>query len=222
MKLETRYKKTKCIDGCELFNDEKSYSYWENKKETLDEIEILEFLNSNNSSNSSKILHIGIGNSYISSNLNKYSLIDGISISSKEILLAKNWNIKNYDASFKNKYEFNTFYNFSNYKYDIIIDANIKSFACCEKAFQHLMQQYFEILNFDGFIITNTKGMNWSRNVQPIIHFNFKNLFHRRLKEYDGPSSNLLTVSEFHVLSKKFGFTLKNFEKNIILLSKLQ
>ena len=222
MKLETRYKKTKCIDGCELFNDEKSYSYWENKKETLDEIEILEFLNSNNSSNSSKILHIGIGNSYISSNLNKYSLIDGISISSKEILLAKNLNIKNYDASFKNKYEFNTFYNFSNYKYDIIIDANIKSFACCEKAFQHLMQQYFEILNFDGFIITNTKGMNWSRNVQPIIHFNFKNLFHRRLKEYDGPSSNLLTVSEFYVLSKKFGFTLKNFEKKIILLSKLQ
>ena len=71
MKLETRYKKTKCIDGCKLFNDEKSYSYWENKKETLDEIEILEFLNSNNSSNSSKILHIGIGNSYISSNLNK-------------------------------------------------------------------------------------------------------------------------------------------------------
>ena len=222
MKLETRYKKTKCIDGCELFNDEKSYSYWENKKETLDEIEILEFLNSNNSSNSSKILHIGIGNSYISSNLNKYSLIDGISISSKEILLAKNLNIKNYDASFKNKYEFNTFYNFSNYKYDIIIDANIKSFACCEKAFQHLMQQYLEILNFDGFIITNTKGMNWSRNVQPIIHFNFKNLFHRRLKEYDGPSSNLLTVSEFYVLSKKFGFTLKNFEKKIILLSKLQ
>ncbi len=222
MKLETRYKKTKCIDGCELFNDEKSYSYWENKKETLDEIEILEFLNSNNSSNSSKILHIGIGNSYISSNLNKYSLIDGISISSKEILLAKNLNIKNYDASFKNKYEFNTFYNFSNHKYDIIIDANIKSFACCENSFQHLMQQYFDILNFDGFIITNTKGMNWSRNVQPIIHFNFKNLFHRRLKEYDGPSSNLLTVSEFKVQSMKFGFTLKNVEKNIILLSKLK
>ena len=222
MKLETRYKKTKCIDGCKLFNDEKSYSYWENKKETLDEIEILNFINSNNSSNSSKILHIGIGNSYISSNLNKYSLINGISISSNEILFAKNLNIKNYNVFFKNKYEFNTFYNFSNYKYDIIIDANIKSFACCEKAFQHLMQQYFEILNFDGFIITNTKGMNWSRNVQPIIHFNFKNLFHRRLKEYDGPSSNLLTVSEFYVLSKKFGFTLKNFKKNIILLSKLQ
>ena len=41
MKLETRYKKTKCIDGCKLFNDKKNYSYWENKKETLDEIEIL-------------------------------------------------------------------------------------------------------------------------------------------------------------------------------------
>ena len=30
------YKKTKCVDGCELFNDTKNYSYWENKKETLD------------------------------------------------------------------------------------------------------------------------------------------------------------------------------------------
>jgi hypothetical protein len=222
MKLETRYKKTKCIDGCKLFNDEKSYSYWENKKETLDEIEILNFINSNNSSNSSKILHIGIGNSYISSNLNKYSLINGISISSNEILFAKNLNIKNYNVFFKNKYEFNTFYNFSKYKYDIIIDANIKSFACCEKSFLHLMQQYFDILNFDGFIITNIRGMNWSRKIQPIIHFDFKNFFHRKLKEYDGPSSNLLTVGEFDSLSRKFGFTLTNLDKNIILLSKLQ
>ena len=222
MKLETRYKKTKCIDGCELFNDEKSYSYWENKKETLDEIEILNFINSNNSSNLSKILHIGIGNSYISSNLNKYSLINGISISSNEILFAKNLNIKNYNVFFKNKYEFNTFYNFSKYKYDIIIDANIKSFACCEKAFQHLMQQYFDILNIDGFIITNRRGMNWSRKIKPIIHFDFKYFFHRRLKEYDGPSSNLLTVSEFGLLSKKFGFNLNNLGNNIILLSKLQ
>ena len=222
MKLETRYKKTKCIDGCKLFNDEKSYSYWENKKETLDEIEILDFLNANNSSNSSKILHIGIGNSYIANNLNKYSLINGISISSKEIRFAKNLNIKNYDVSFKNKYEFNTFHNFSNYKYDIIIDANIKSFACCENAFQHLMQQYFDILNFDGFIITSTKGMNWSRKVLPVIRFDFKNLFHRRLNEYDGPSSNLLTINELEVLSKKFSFTLKKLGKKIILLSKLQ
>ncbi len=222
MKLETRYKITKCINGCELFNDEKSYSYWENKKETLDEIEILNFLNSNNSSNLSKILHIGIGNSYISRNLNKYSSINGISISSNEIFLANNLNIKKYNVFFKNKYEFNTFYNFSKYKYDIIIDPNIKSFACCEKAFKHLMQQYFDILNFDGFIITNIRGMNWSRKVQPVIHFDFNNFFHRRLKEFDGPISNLLSVTEFDFLSKKFGFTLKNFDKNIILLSKLQ
>ena len=222
MKFGTRYKKTKCINSCELFNDEKSYSYWENKKETLDEIEILNFLNSNNSSNLSKILHIGIGNSYISRNLNKYSSITGISISSNEIFLANNLNIKNYNVFFKNKYEFNTFYNFSKYKYDIIIDPNIKSFACCEKAFKHLMQQYFDILNFDGFIITNIRGMNWSRKVQPVIHFDFNNFFHRRLKEFDGPISNLLSVTEFDFLSKKFGFTLKNFDKNIILLSKLQ
>ena len=217
-----KYTKTKCIDGCELFNDEKNYSYWENKKETLCEIEILDFLNSNHSSNSSKILHVGIGNSYIANNLNKYSLINGITIASKEIQLAKNLNIKNYNVSFKNKYEFNTFHNLANYKYNIIIDANIKSFACCENSFLHLMQQYYNILNIGGFIITSTRGMNWSRKVYPVIRFNFKNLFYRRLKEYDGPSSNLLTINELEVLSKKFSFTLKNLGKNIILLSKLQ
>ena len=89
------YKKTKCINGCKLFNDATNYSYWENKKETFDEIEILDFLNSHNLSNSSKILHIGIGNSYIAHNLIKYSFINGISISSNEIQSAKNLNIKN-------------------------------------------------------------------------------------------------------------------------------
>ena len=216
------YKKAKCIEGCELFNDEKSYSYWENKKETLDEIEILDFLNLNNLSKAPRILHMGIGNSYVAKNIKKYSFIDGISISSREIQLAKSLNIKNYDVSFKNKYEFNALYNFSDHKYDIIIDANIKSFACCEKAFHQLMQQYFDILNSNGFIITNIRGMNWSRKVLPVIRFDFTNLFHRRLKEYDGPNSNLLTIYEFELVAKKFSFTLKNSEKKIILLSKFQ
>ena len=84
------------------------------------------------------------------------------------------------------------------------------------------MQQYYNILNIGGFIITSTRGMNWSRKVYPVIRFNFKNLFYRRSKEYDGPSSNLLTINELEVLSKKFSFTLKNLGKNIILLFKLQ
>ena len=40
-----KYKKTKCINGCEIFNDESRYLYWENKKATTDEIEIESFLN---------------------------------------------------------------------------------------------------------------------------------------------------------------------------------
>ena len=31
------YKKSKCINGCALFNDESNYLYWESKKETTDE-----------------------------------------------------------------------------------------------------------------------------------------------------------------------------------------
>ena len=89
---------------------------------------------------------------------NKISKLIGIlNGTSNYILCRMEWTGKNFNEilkeaikfGYKNKYEFNTFYNFSNYKYDIIIDANIKSFACCEKAFQNLMQQYFDILNFE-------------------------------------------------------------------------
>ena len=53
-----------------MFNDEKNYSYWEGKKETQDEIEILSFLNTRKYSASlGKILHIGIGNSFIAKNV---------------------------------------------------------------------------------------------------------------------------------------------------------
>ena len=99
------YRKSKCINGCELFNDEKNYSYWEGKKETQDEIEILSLLNTSKYSDSlAKILHIGIGNSFIAKNLNSFSKIDGISISNKEILNAQESNINGYNSYFLNKY----------------------------------------------------------------------------------------------------------------------
>ena len=36
--------KTKCVNGCELFNDRQLFSYWESKKVTSDEKYILNFL----------------------------------------------------------------------------------------------------------------------------------------------------------------------------------
>jgi len=218
------YRKSKCINGCVLFNDERNYSYWESKKETQDEIEILSLLNASKYSESlGKILHIGIGNSFIAKNLNNFSKIDGISISSKEILKAQESNIIGYNSCFLNKYNKDAFKKFKNASYDLIIDTNLKSFCCCESAFDHLIAQYTSLLNTNGLIVTNLRGMKWSRIVIPIIGFNLKNLIHLRLKEIDGPESNKISVSN---IEKKLKQTGHNFEisqnENVVFIKKLQ
>ena len=57
--LIKKYKKTNCLDGCILFNDDSEYLYWENRKETSDEVEIVEYINQNYHNEQIKILHIG-------------------------------------------------------------------------------------------------------------------------------------------------------------------
>ena len=67
-----RFNKTNCANGCELFNDNSNYLYWENRNVTNDEIEIVNFLNSKYKNKKISILHIGIGNSYVASKLNVF------------------------------------------------------------------------------------------------------------------------------------------------------
>ena len=132
------FNKTKCVNGCELFNDRSNYLYWENRNATNDEVEIVSFLNERFDTQKISILHVGIGNSYVASKLNSFSKIDGISISNNEIILANNLNIKNYKGYFFNKLENNVFSNDLFTKYDVIIDVNLKSYCCCESSFKKL------------------------------------------------------------------------------------
>ena len=95
-----RYKKTKCIAGCILFNDDSNYLYWENRNVTDDEISVVNFLNEFFQDKNLKILHVGVGNSYLAKKLRFYSKIDGISISNNEIKYANNLKLPNYKAFF--------------------------------------------------------------------------------------------------------------------------
>jgi len=214
------YNKTKCANGCDLFNDTSSYLYWENRKVTTDEVEIVDFLNNQYKNNKISILHIGIGNSYVASNLNIFNNIDGISISSNEINLANKLNIKKYKNFFFNKLENDVFSNSFFSKYDVIIDVNLKSFSCCDHSFNKLFSDYNKMLNINGIIITGKKGMNWSRIVKPTFSFSFTKFFYKRLKEFDGPSSNILTISECLNLSKKNNLTLNHNIGNLVFFTK--
>ena len=53
--------------------------------------------------------------------------------------------------------------------YDIILDVNLKSYACCTVAFNHLFKQYLKMLKPKGIIITGKNGMKWSRIIKPVF-----------------------------------------------------
>jgi len=216
------YKKTQCVNGCNLFNDDSNYLYWENRDTTSDEISIPEFINKNYFNEKLNILHVGIGNSYIALNINNFKKLDGISISGNEIAYAKKFNIKNYDIFFLNKFTKDGFHLNNLNNYDIIIDVNLKSFSCCKIAFENLFSNYISMLRNKGKIITGKKGMNWSRQVRPVITFSFKKFFHKKLKEIDGPKENILKIEECYELCKKYKLKLNQYEdSNLVTFQKL-
>ena len=208
---------SKCIKGCTLFNDKSNYLYWEGRNVTTDEIEIVNFINSNKTLNNFKLLHVGIGNSYVASNIKNYKEIDGITISNNEIIYANKLNQENYNIHFLNKFTDKGFLSKSLNGYDIIIDVNLKSFSCCNDAFADLFNNYVRMLNKNGKIFTGKKGMNWSRVVKPVVSFSFKNLFHKKLKEFDGKETNLLRMNECLELSRRHNLKFYQDKKSNVV-----
>jgi len=215
--LIKKFNTTTCIAGCKIFNDDSNYLYWENRKVTNDEIDIVNFLNSINQNKNLSILHIGIGNSFLASRLNNYKEIIGITISQNEITHASFKDIRNYKYLFLNKYKENSLDIIKNKKFDIIIDANMKSFSCCDQAFHNLFIQYSCLLKNNGFIISHNNGLKWSRVVKPKLAFSLKNFFYKKLKEYDGPSSNILRISDCKTLANENNLKLDLNHNNLVL-----
>ena len=218
--LNLNHEKTRCINGCELFNDKQSFSYWESKKVTSDEKHIFNFLQNKKFINKKKILHVGIGNSYIEENLKNFNQIDGVSLSGSEIISGRKKKIKNYKIYFLNKFSKNTLFNKKLDRYDIIIDVNLKSYACCDIAFNNLFKQYLKMLKPKGIILTGKRGVKWSRVIKPVLSFSFKNFFYKRLKEFDGPKRNILNKKDLLLLKNKHNLNI-SILKNIILIKKI-
>ena len=217
--LIKKFKTTKCINGCKIFSDDSNYLYWENRKVTNDEIDIVNFLNSVNKNTNLDILHIGIGNSFLASRLRNYKEINGITISQNEIKCASSKHIKNYNFFFLNKYKANSLNIFENKKFDIIVDTNIKSFSCCDKAFHNLFTQYSSLLKNNGYIISHINGLKWSRVVKPSLAFSFKNFFYKKLKEYDGPINNILNISDCEIIARENNLKLNLYNQNIVIFT---
>ena len=198
---------------------ERSYGYWEDRDITTDEMDIIEFLDNKIDFKFNSILHIGIGNSYFASKFNHNSKITGITISHKEIIKAKSLNLTNYQFLLLDKYstEFKNF--LSKNSFDLIVDTNLKSYSCCQKSFEFMINSVFKSINFNGMLITSINGMKWFKDLKPRLSFSFKKFFYFKLKEIKGNPSNKLTLIELENLSKKYNLKI-SFNDKLCYLEK--
>ena len=196
-----------------------NYSYWENRKTTSDEMEILQMLLLENDLKNKEILHIGIGNSDFAKNFYLNNKITGISISKSEINYGESLNNKNYKVFFCDKYSLDFANICKQNNFDFIIDTNLKSYSCCQVSFDFMINNMIDSLKSNGKIITSRNGMNWFKKLKPKLSFNLKKFFHFKLKEINGNSQNILTLNELKSISQKRKLKI-SFDKKICYLQK--
>ena len=211
--------KNNYICNCSKPNFKNNYSYWEDRGSTTDEKEIIHYLKKNINLVNKKILHIGIGNSYFAQVILNKNIVFGISVSSHEVSKANNLNLDNYIVYLCDKFSTNFCDLFFNKKFDIIVDNNIKSYSCCKMSYYYFIDNLFKMLNDKGILITSRKGMNWYKKIVPKLSFNFKKLFHYKLKEITGKSENIMSLDEAKFISDKYSLNL-NFDEKICFFEK--
>ena len=204
----------KYICSCKKYDfSKKNYTYWENRKTTSDEIDIINFIKENFDLKNKYLLHLGIGNSEIMTEFREIKKIVGVTISNRELLKAQNLNLKNYESYLCDKYSTNFYELVKNIKFDFIIDTNLKSYSCCQLSFNFFMNNLANILNVNGIILTSKKGMNWYKTLVPKLSFNIKKFFFFKLKEVEGNKANIFSKNDIDLFIKKHSFTFYTEDK---------
>ena len=166
------------------------------RETTTDERQIIDEILKDKFLINKNILHIGIGNSELAKTLDSSNKIYGISISNSEINYAKSLNLENYIIFFCDKYSIKLSNIFQNIKFNLIIDTNLKSYSCCQNAFDFMMKNLFNYLEPGGKIITSINGMKWFKTLKPKLSFNYKKFFYYKMKEVSGNPNNILSENE--------------------------
>ncbi len=133
--------KSSYICNCKHYDfSDKNFIYWENRIVTSDEKSIIKYIEKQNYKKKLSILHIGVGNSYAYEKLNVNHTITGITLSKGEIKKSKSYNDDNYMVYYCDKMSINFREIFSKFKFDIIIDNNLKSYSRCQKSFEYMLK----------------------------------------------------------------------------------
>lgn len=110
-----------------------------------------------------RLLHVGVGNSSLPLEFAAYlSEYVGITISLPEIANfdRKLTGVRRAKALLLNKYDPRMYRGLPG-KFEIIVDTLLKSFACCEKHFEQMMEFFVSKLTRDGILLTTKTGVLW-------------------------------------------------------------
>lgn len=107
------------------------------------------------------ILHVGVGNSKFARRFaGRVNLIDGLTVSRNEKAVADSLRISNYTTYLLNKYG-REFLLTLKHRYDLVVDNNLASFACCKYHFYRMLDNYLWSMRPGGQILTDQQGMDW-------------------------------------------------------------
>ena len=144
-------------------------SSWESKPTTEAETAVIAFLQQRPQLYAGKrLLHVGVGNCSLPAALaDALAAYVGLTVSLPEtqLFVEKFATTEHCKVLLVNKYD-SRHYSKIEGCFDLIVDVNLKSFACCEKHFDQLMALYAERLNSAGTLITAESGVvfGWAGN----------------------------------------------------------
>src|SRR4030095_9842729 len=126
---------------------------WTQQETTRDQARIEDVLDTMAMTGTS-ILHVGVGNSKFAQRFaSRVRRLDGLTVHQNEKTHADALGIPNYTVYMLNKYS-PEFVSVITNTYDVIIDNNLPSFACCQYHFAVMFENYLQVLNSPGQILT--------------------------------------------------------------------
>lgn len=135
------------------------WQIWARRETTLDQLRIEEQLDKM-VNRSTSILHIGAGNSSLGLRFAQRGCsVLATTIHEEELQDIKKLTIENYSVVIANKFAVDM--DEINGQFDLIVDNNPSSFACCLFHFARMMVKFFDLLKNGGQILTAQPGLGW-------------------------------------------------------------
>lgn len=111
-------------------------------------------------SRTSRVLHVGVGCSALAVRFaGDVARVDGITVLDVERMVAEALALPNYRVWIVNKHA--PAFALLRGPYDIVVDNNPGSFACCTRHFRFTLAHYARLLAPGGRIVTDARGARW-------------------------------------------------------------